>query len=71
MPTRRRQIRRGRLETEVPQWALDLLEGKNPRTDGWVDWVYFGERIPGLPAADSPEGKELIARVGGIGEIGK
>jgi hypothetical protein len=51
----------------VPDWALRLLEGHLPERGSPADheyfaWWAFGDRIPGLPDADSPEGRAIVAR---------
>jgi hypothetical protein len=59
VPKRRREVQR--------DWAKRLLAGVRPEQDGsdWpadLDWLYFGEAIPGLPASRSAEGQRCWAR---------
>jgi hypothetical protein len=67
MPTKRTLRSRNR-KPDVPLWARELLEhGRIPARGtsgfyGFAGWRFFGEAIPGLPAADSAEGRAIIER---------
>ena len=67
MPTNRTRRRRPRLETKPPGWALRLLKGECPERDSedghtYFGWLYFDDPVPGLPPADSAEGRALWYR---------
>jgi hypothetical protein len=67
MPTNRTRQRRLRLAVQTPAWAERLLEGERPERDTPEDiefagWAFFGDQVPGLPLADSPEGFRLWFR---------
>jgi hypothetical protein len=67
MPTNRTRRSRQRIDLHVPEWALRLLEGHLPERGSEDDhqyfgWWAFGDRIPGLPDADSLEAREIVAR---------
>jgi hypothetical protein len=70
MPTKRRRIGPARINQPVPHWAWLLLNGELPdRRDpeveaGMLGWL-IGDQVPGLPDYESPEARELRARVGG------
>jgi len=68
MPTKRLLRKRHRRDHEVPAWARHLLEtGERPPrdtedSDAFIGWRFFGDSVPGLPDADTPEGRDLIGR---------
>jgi hypothetical protein len=68
VPTNRKRTRRVPIgQQETPTWAAELLGGKLPvrDTEAWdsyVSWLYFDERIAGLPRSSTPEGRALWAR---------
>lgn len=65
MPTKRVRRLRRRRDHDVPRWARRLLEtGQRPEResedfDAFVGWLYFHEPVPGLPDADTTEGRRL------------
>jgi hypothetical protein len=66
MPTNGTRIRRKPLRQDVPTWAERLLAGERPAYGtlehaDYAAWLYFGDTIPGLPAATSPEGRAIDA----------
>jgi hypothetical protein len=67
MPTKRRRIPPRRVNQAAPAWAARLMAGELPERDGdewseYVDWLYFGAEIPGLPDPMSYEGRQLWGR---------
>jgi hypothetical protein len=70
MPTKRRKVPPRRIGRPVPDWAQQLIAGKQPdRRDpdvetGTFDWL-LGDAVPGLPDYDTPEADRLIERAGG------
>jgi hypothetical protein len=67
MPTNRTRRSRQRIDLRVPDWAQRLLAGHlpergSPDDHAYFGWWAFGDRIPGLPAPDSVEGREMVAR---------
>jgi hypothetical protein len=63
MPTVRRKIAPKRID-QPPQCALDLLAGKRPRPELMAGWLFFNDRIEGLPEARSAEGEALLRDAG-------
>jgi hypothetical protein len=68
MPTKRTLRTRGRRQ-DVPAWVSALIdERRAPRPQGPADydqfmgWRYFGESVPGLPAADTEAGRAILQR---------
>jgi hypothetical protein len=64
VPTKRRKIPPKRINEPVPAWAERLPGGKRPqygtgKHDDYIGWLYFGDRVPGLPDPMSPEGVVL------------
>jgi hypothetical protein len=61
MPINRRRTRRPLVgQPEVPDWAVRLLAGEQPARgsedeDSMIGWMYFGEKVPGLPDPRSHE----------------
>jgi hypothetical protein len=63
MPVKRR-LPKHRRKFEVPAWAKRLKAGVRPAPgtddcDAYAEWLYFEGEVPGLPPADSPEGRRL------------
>jgi hypothetical protein len=67
MPTKRTKLG-PRRKLDVPAWVVRFVdEGIVPEHDTadhdqWVGWYFFREDVPGLPPADSDEGRLLVAR---------
>ncbi len=65
MPTKRSRRTRNRVE-DMPDWAYRLREHGDvpsrgtPGHSAYVGWKFFGELVPGLPDADSKEGRALF-----------
>jgi hypothetical protein len=65
MATKRKKLPPRRVNQPMPAWAARLInDGVAPRegddgSDEWFGWMFCGDAVPGLPAADSPEGQRL------------
>jgi hypothetical protein len=64
MPTKRRKRPPLRINEPVPPWAARLLAGEQPdreSEDGlaFFGWLFLGDRVPGLPDPETPEGCRL------------
>ena len=63
--TARRKIGPRLINQQTPAWAVRLLnENVAPRegedgSDGWFGWLFCAGPVPGLPDADSDEGRRL------------
>jgi hypothetical protein len=64
MPTNRTRRRRPRHDVWMPDWARRLLAGdvpgpSDPAEAEFFGWAFMADVMPGLPAADSREGRAL------------